>query len=335
MAGEGRKGLTLLDKSQPAILISSIIVGLLIAEYSPSLAASLEWLIPFGMFIIVYNIFTSVELRELLLALRNVKSTLTVLAVNFAITPVYAWFLGYFFLRSYPDIWVGLVLYLVAPCMGWFLIFTSLAGGNVPLGVTLLAWNTLLMLALMPFYMYILVGKIIIIDFSQILGSIMMFLVLPFLFGRLTQRFIVEMKGHTYFNKTVKPFLSLANLVILAAVVVAIFASQGNLLFENPFVIMRLIPPVLIFFFSILLLDLILGKLLKLSYGDIALIVFTTTARNSEVALAIAVSAFPANPLVPLAIAIGPSIELPVLTILLQILLWVRKHWDLKLFPPT
>ncbi len=326
--GGSRRELTLLDKIQPAILISSIIVGLLIAEYSPSIAVSLEWLIPFGMFIIIYNIFISVELRELLLAVRNVKSTLTVLIVNFVVTPVYAWFLGYIFLRSYPDVWVGLILYLVAPCMGWFLIFTSLAGGNVPLGVTLLAWNTLLMLALMPFYMYILVGKIIIIDAGQILGSIVMFLVLPFLLGRLTQKFIVEVRGRTYFDKTVKPFLSLANLVILAAVVVAIFASQGRLIFENPLVIIRLIPPVLIFFSSTLLLDLIIGRILKIPYEDIALIVFTTTARNSEVALAIAISAFPANPLIALAIAIGPSIELPVLTILLQILLWIRKHWS-------
>lgn len=45
----------------------------------------------------------------------------------------------------------------------------------------------------------------------------------------------------------------------------------------------------------------------------------TTTARNSPIALAIAVAAFPDRPLIAVALVIGPLVELPVLAVLAQI----------------
>jgi len=51
----------------------------------------------------------------------------------------------------------------------------------------------------------------------------------------------------------------------------------------------------------------------------------TIIARNSPVSLAIAVTAFPDQPLIALALVIGPLIELPVLAIVSQILLFTRE----------
>ena len=48
---------------------------------------------------------------------------------------------------------------------------------------------------------------------------------------------------------------------------------------------------------------------------------FTTLARNSPLALAIAVATFPDLPLVSLALVIGPLIELPILSLISGILL--------------
>jgi ACR3 family arsenite efflux pump ArsB len=47
----------------------------------------------------------------------------------------------------------------------------------------------------------------------------------------------------------------------------------------------------------------------------------TTLARNSPIALAIAVATFPDKPLISLALIIGPLIELPVLFLASRILL--------------
>jgi len=68
------------------------------------------------------------------------------------------------------------------------------------------------------------------------------------------------------------------------------------------------------------------SRLLKFSYEDSASLNLTTLARNSPLSLAIAVVAFPDQPLIALALVVGPLIELPLLAVTSQILLWIRKR---------
>jgi len=52
----------------------------------------------------------------------------------------------------------------------------------------------------------------------------------------------------------------------------------------------------------------------------------TTLARNSPIALAIAMTAFPGEPLIALTLIIGPLLELPILAIITQILLMLKNR---------
>lgn len=52
---------------------------------------------------------------------------------------------------------------------------------------------------------------------------------------------------------------------------------------------------------------------------------FTTTARNSEAVIGVAVAAFPGHPLVYLAIILGPVVELPMLLIIARIMLGLKE----------
>nr|WP_301553460.1 hypothetical protein [Desulfuribacillus stibiiarsenatis] len=65
---------------------------------------------------------------------------------------------------------------------------------------------------------------------------------------------------------------------------------------------------------------------MKFTYEDSTSLHLTTLARNSPFALAIAVTAFPEEPLIALALVIGPLIELPILVLVSQILLRIREH---------
>jgi ACR3 family arsenite efflux pump ArsB len=53
---------------------------------------------------------------------------------------------------------------------------------------------------------------------------------------------------------------------------------------------------------------------------------FTTTARNSEAVIGVAVAAFPGHPLVYFAIILGPIVELPVLLFISRALLSLRER---------
>jgi arsenite transporter len=83
--------------------------------------------------------------------------------------------------------------------------------------------------------------------------------------------------------------------------------------------------PVLLFFGSNLTLAFVVSKWLKSNYENFVSLSYTTLARNSPIALAIAVVAFPGEPLVALALVIGPLIELPVLALISQVLLWIKR----------
>ena len=57
---------------------------------------------------------------------------------------------------------------------------------------------------------------------------------------------------------------------------------------------------------------------MRFTYEDSVSLHLTIIARNSPVALAIAVTAFPDQPVIALALVIGPLIELPVLAAVSQ-----------------
>jgi ACR3 family arsenite efflux pump ArsB len=93
------------------------------------------------------------------------------------------------------------------------------------------------------------------------------------------------------------------------------FASQGSALLGNIGIFITLLPALVLFFGIIFCLSLLLGTLLKLPFKNIIPLVFTTSARNSPVALAIAAATFPMRPTIALVLVIGPLIELPALAI--------------------
>lgn len=248
------------------------------------------------------------------------------LGLNFVFTPILAWCLGWLFLRDHPEIWVGLILYLVTPCIGWYLVFTDLADGDVELGVGLLFWNILLQILLIPLYLWFLAGELVALDLITILRSVGLFLVLPYALAWGTRQILAARAGGGIGGSERLPLGALKTGALML-VIAAMFASQGRVLLDNPGVILLMIGPGAAFFAVIFLVALTISRMARLTYPQTVLVAFTTAARNSEVALAVAVTAF-ANPLIALTVVIGPAIELPVLIVMLNILKWLRVRWD-------
>lgn len=83
--------------------------------------------------------------------------------------------------------------------------------------------------------------------------------------------------------------------------------------------------PVLLFFIVNFFVGQKVGQLMKFSTRDRVSLSLTTLARNSPIALAIAMTAFPYQPLIALTLVIGPLLELPILAIISQVLLLFYK----------
>ncbi|MCB4234610.1 hypothetical protein LDL59_04360 [Kaistella anthropi] len=85
------------------------------------------------------------------------------------------------------------------------------------------------------------------------------------------------------------------------------FASEGKDLINHPSIIYKMLLPVLIFFFVAFLVAYFVSKILKFNYADRVSLTLTTMARNSPISLAIAVSAFSAEPLIALSLVISTN----------------------------
>lgn len=319
-----RRALSVSDKTKPFILIAAIAIGILLNRFIGGVVEQFYVLVNIGLFLVIYAIMLFVEVKDIGRAFTKVKPTALALATNFLFTPFFAWFLGWLFLRDYPDLWAGVVLYKLTPCIGWYLIFTDLAEGDVPWGVALLPWNLLLQIVLFPMYMWILVGKVVPVEALTLIKSVGLFLFLPFLAGWISRLLLIRWRGQEWVYGPFKRAMGEIKLWALVLVIIGIFSSHSALGIGDLGRIALVIFVITLFFVALFLIGLAVGKVFRLGYKDTATLVFTTTARNSEAVIGVAANAFPGHPLVIFAIVLGPVVELPVLVLLSRILLGLR-----------
>ncbi len=310
------------DRYQPFLLLGSIAAGLGLAQVFPSLAESMGFLVSVGVLALIYLAMLGLDLGQVTGAIAERRFLAVAVVVNFVVNPLVAWGLGELFLGGQPDLRVGLILFLVTPCIGWYLLFTELADGDVGLGVSLLGINLVLQVLLLPVYLLWFAGSSVSVDLAGIVASVALFLVVPAVGAGATNWMLG--RGGPRLDE-VRAVIDRVHLktVMLAVVIVAMFASQADALLENPSVAWHLFPPILIFFGLAFVIALVAGRLAGLPYEQTALLAFTATSRNSEASLAIAVTAF-SSPLVALTVVMGPVIELPLLVLMVRVLLGRR-----------
>jgi len=302
------------------LILLAIILGLLLGQIPVIEATAEHFIVPF-LLLMLYGLFLGIPIKDLKKAFENFKFAGTSLAINFIWTPLLAWGLGALFLSNQPALWVGFIMLMVTPCTDWYLVFTGIAKGNVPLSTVMLPINLILQVLLLPVFLLIFAGVMKTVDMSFLIESILLVLALPFLLANLT-RFILNQEK--ILEKKLIPFFETGQIILLSLAITAMFASQGKYLFENINVVYTLLVPILLFFLINFLIGRIVSRALNFSYEDSASLNLTTLARNSPLSLAIAVVAFPDQPLIALALVVGPLIELPLLALTSQVLLKIR-----------
>ena len=314
-----------LEKFQTFIILLAIGAGLLLGQVN-FIKTYAEYLIVPSLAAMLYGLFLSVPIKDLAKAFKNKRFAFGSLTVNFLWTPVLAWILGYLLLSEHPYLWIGFIMLMVTPCTDWYLIFTQIARGNVALSAAILPINLILQLILLPFYLFLFSGISGIIDPSGLWESILIVLVIPFLLARLTSSNVLNHNREVPLNQRLAPLFTKAQLAFLCLAISAMFATQGEYLIENPEMLYLMLIPVLAFFLINFFFSQIIGRVLKFSYPERVSLSMTTLARNSPIALAIAMTAFPDQPLIALALIIGPLIELPILVLVSQTFLHLKKR---------
>ena len=320
--------LAMRDEAKPFILIGAIGTGIVINRLAGGALTGFGWLVQIGLFAVVFSIMAFVEITGVSRSFRKVKPTAIAVTTNFVIVPLFAWTLGWLILRDHPDLWAGVILYTLTPCIGWYLIFIDLAKGNMDWGLAMLPIDITLQTLLLPIYLWLLIGKVIPIEPLVLLRSVSLFLLLPFAAAYATRSLLLRWRGRDFTFGPYKHVMGEVKLWALVAVVAAIFATQPTLETADLGNVALIIATITLFFVGLFVLALGVGRLFNLGYADTAAMVFEVSARNSESVIGVAVVAFAGRPLVILAILIGPIVELPVLIVLTRTMLRLRDRWS-------
>ena len=310
----------LTEKLEPLIIFSAIILGLIFSKIQ-IIAQNSDYLINIFLCLMLFGLFLEVPLKDIKNSFKNYKFTQTSLIINFIWTPLFGYFLGSLFLKGNIDILIGFFMLILTPCTDWYLIFTKLAKGDLTLSLSILPLNLILQILLLPVYLIIFTSGSM-LNYTQLIYSLLIVIVIPFLLAQ-----IIKYILNNNLNKKLSNIFSNLEIWLLSLAVFCIFTSQGELLFNNLNSLIIIFIPLILFFTINLILDLIISKKINFTYKEYASLTMTTLARNSPLALAIAINSFPNNKLISIALIIGPLIELPVLYIVSKLCLKIK---DLK-----
>jgi ACR3 family arsenite transporter len=221
--------------------------------------------------------------------------------------------------RSYL---AGCILLGIAPCTAMVLVWGYLAKGNDGHTLVMVAINSLTMLVL-----YGVLGGFLLgvgrlpVPWQALLLSIGIYVALPLVAGYFSRRWIIAVKGETWFRERFLHVLTPITIIALLVTLVLLFSFKGDVILANPLTILWIAIPLFLQTMLIFWITYGAARLLKLSYRDAAPSAMIGASNHFEVAIATATALFGLSSGAALATVVGVLIEVPVMLMLVKICL--------------
>ncbi len=277
----------------------------------------------------IYPVMVRIRFEDLRKAFLSKKQLAVVVIFNYAINPFTLFLLSIVFLHSWPELQAGLVLLGIAPCIAMVLVWNMLSKGNNALAIVLVAINSIIQTITIPLYIQLLLGTSTTSHMILIVMSVFLYLALPLILGYLTRRTLVARKGESWYEDRFLSYMQPVALIGLLFTLIVMFALKGDVILQNPIMVVLMAMPLVIFFFLKYFLILSISYYLKFTYEDSVAVSYNATGRNFEIAIAIALTAF--SPVTAVATVIGPLIEVPLMLSLVYSSLFLRKRvWHIQ-----
>jgi len=268
----------------PGMLLAGFVFGLGVES------GTLKRLILPLTFLMVYPMMVTLKLRQVLDG-GDTRAQLLTQAINFAIIPFVAFFLGRIFFAERPYMALGLLLAALVPTSGMTISWTGFAKGNLAAAVKMTVVGLIVGSLATPFYLQWLLGAQVQVDLAEIFQQIALIVFLPMAAGYATQRLLVSRYGQAEFQKSLAPrFPGLSTIGVLGIVFIAM-ALKARAIAAHPEQLLIIFIPLLLLYACNYLLSTLVGKML-LPRGDAIALVYGTVMRNLSIALAVAINAF-------------------------------------------
>jgi len=282
------------------------------------------------IWLMIIPMLIRIDLSEIHHVKTHWRGILITLGVNWIVKPFSMAFLGWIFLKHIFAAYLpsgeidhyiaGLIILSAAPCTAMVFVWSYLSGGAPHFTLTQVALNDLLMIVLFAPIVGLLLGITnLTVPWATLLWSVLIYILVPFVIGQ-GIRYIAkrDQTGHTL-QKILKHFHPVS-LVALLAMLVILFAFQGDQIIASPLVVLFIAIPIIIqvYFNSMLAygLNYISGE----SFSAACPSALIGASNFFELAVATAVSLYGFNSGATLATVVGVLVEVPVMLSIVSIL---------------
>ena len=334
--------LSRLDRFLPVWIVAAMALGLALGQAVPGIDDALSAIevgsvslpIAVGLLLMMYPVLAKVRYSETSRVTGDRRLLVASLVLNWAAGPALMFALAWLLLPDLPEYRTGLIIVGLARCIAMVVIWNDLACVDREAAAVLVAINSVFQVvafaALGWFYLQVLPGWLGLsttsVEFSvgAIAVSVLVFLGIPLLAGYLTRTIGERARGRDWYESRFLPRIGPMALYGLLFTIVMLFALQGEAITSQPFDVVRIALPLLVYFVLMFAVSWALGARLHLGYAKTATLAFTAAGNNFELAIAVAIGTFGVTSGEALAGVVGPLIEVPVLVALVYVALWLR-----------
>jgi len=279
----------------PCIIVLALICGRLV---DTSFLKAL--ILPIAIFTI-YPAMIGFQPRELL-RLTDIRLLVVNLLLNFLVLPLVALLVGSLLLEPWPELRIGLLIVSVVPGGNMAVAFTMMFKGNVKASLKLSATNLILGSLLVPVYLYGLAGTLVEVDMWDVGKTIGLVVFIPLCMGVVTYNLLLKRMSQQQFKKDIKPILPAISVWGMMYLVFTSVSMKAALIFSYPTLMFQALSSMLLWYLATFFLCIIVGRFL-FTRKDSMTLILNVELRNLPICIGLAVTAFPPQTAMMVALA--------------------------------
>ncbi|MEX1198777.1 MAG: ACR3 family arsenite efflux transporter [Pseudohongiellaceae bacterium] len=302
---------------------------------------SVNFVVAVLIWFMVYPMMVAVDFGSLRRIHERPKGLIITLVVNWLIKPFTMAALGVLFFEwlfvdlidpaNASQYIAGMILLGAAPCTAMVFIWSQLTRGDATYTLAQVALNDVIMIfAFAPIVALLLGVTDLEVPWETLVLSVGLYVVIPLIAGVLTRQrlsagadsVVQADQAVARFTGRVKPL----SVIGLLATVVLLFGFQGQVILEQPFLILLIAIPLLIQSYGIFGLAYAAARLWKVPFNVAAPCALIGTSNFFELAVAVAIGLFGLNSGAALVTVVGVLVEVPVMLSLVAFANRTR-HW--------